>query len=84
MSLTEKFQQFVGQSVKPPGRATCDICDTTSALSNLAFEENMMLSFTIAGQPANDLDDMFDDKKMVVNLEENDQGILVVDSMHVA
>ena len=50
----------------------------------LISKENMMLSFTIAGQPANDLDDMFDDKKMVVNLEENDQGILVVDSMHVA
>ena len=82
-NLTDKFQQFVGQTVKHPNRVTCDICDTSSALSNAAFAEGLMLVFTQAGQQMSDFDNVNDPNQLLVELTENDQGRLVIADMSV-
>lgn len=82
-NLTDKFQHFVGQTVKHPNRVTCDECPTTTALSNLAFEEGLMVTFNIAGEPSNDMDVMLDIDMLVVDLIVNDDERLEIHDIHV-
>ena len=82
-NLKDKFQHFVGQTVKHPNRVTCDMCPVTSAIDDLALEEGLMLSFKIAGKLVDDMDDILDPELVFVNLEENAQGQLVVDSIDI-
>lgn len=82
-SLTDKFQQFVGQTVKHPNRVTCDICDTSFSLSNAAFAEGLSVVFTQAGKPMSQFDNVNDPDQLLVELAENDKGQLVIQDMQV-
>ena len=82
-SLTDKFQHFVGKSVKNPQRLTCDICPTTEALREEARANGLMVSFNIVGNSGNKRNSMISIPRLMVELQKNDDGQLVIDSLDV-
>jgi len=82
-SLTDKFQNYVGQTVRNPNRRSCDVCHVTADLAFLAAQEGLMLSFKIAGKHVDDMDDVLDPEFLFVNLEENAQGQFIIDSIDI-
>lgn len=81
-NLTQEFQKFVGKTVKHPDRLTCDMCDTTEALRELALSQNMSLAFYKAGQPLANVVTMLGSDLAIVDLEENADKKLVIKDIY--
>lgn len=48
-NLVDKFQKYVGETIKYPHRVTTDQCDVAVDIQNDAIQDNLMVIFTEVG-----------------------------------